>query len=403
VKVLLLLTRSPRGAMTGRKQVLRTIVESLQRLGHEVTMYVIETGRDEPLGHDLPPPLRVVANLFMYFGLKRTKSINECLYYSPAIRRDVRRLSSQGFDLVVADTVRTAQYAKETNLPTVVDLDDLLSKRYLAFSETAQDLEFLGYYRKHVPAIAKPLVRAFSSRLLKAESKAIGSSEDHYVHTSDAAVVVSSREAKVLSERTGQPVYGIPMSVHPSTQPWIQRAVSRVSDIRLVYTGAMDYKPNAASIRHYLSALLPFAEQHFNAHPTLTVLGASATEHPELQHPSITYPGYVDDLYSNLRECDAFLAPIVSGTGIKTKVLEAMMCGVPVISTTLGVEGIPVDPDEHYIPADSSAQYVVALEKLLNEPEAVSSMAARAQVLIEASFSPEQVAGKWASLLARFD
>jgi len=102
-------------------------------------------------------------------------------------------------------------------------------------------------------------------------------------------------------------------------------AVNCLSDrpISAVFTGGLTYQPNLDALHAYVEKVLPAFAQLRIEPPQLSVIGLC----PEflkagLAHPTIRFLGYVPDINEELRRYQVFLAPIVSGSGIKTKVLE---------------------------------------------------------------------------------
>jgi glycosyltransferase involved in cell wall biosynthesis len=97
--------------------------------------------------------------------------------------------------------------------------------------------------------------------------------------------------------------------------------------------------------------------------------------------------GFVEDLTGLYRECRLFVAPLTEGGGIKIKVLEAMACGIPVVTTPIGAEGI-VDPAEDAVslgPPDAS--FAESMIQALRTPEETRRRAERARRIIEKRFS----------------
>ncbi len=74
-------------------------------------------------------------------------------------------------------------------------------------------------------------------------------------------------------------------------------------------------------------------------------------------HPAIRFLGYVDDVGAELSRHRAFVAPMVEGTGVKTKVLEAMAAGLPVVTTSAGVRGLAIEDGVHCLMADTGEEF----------------------------------------------
>jgi glycosyltransferase involved in cell wall biosynthesis len=107
--------------------------------------------------------------------------------------------------------------------------------------------------------------------------------------------------------------------------------------------------------------------------------------------------GWAADLLPHYRESTAVYLPIRSGGGTRIKVLEAFALGRPVLSTAVGVEGLEVAPDEHYLAIDTPAQGAAALARVLAGGAAAMVRAARDRV--EARWSREAAVARLTELV----
>ncbi|MCX9039361.1 glycosyltransferase family 4 protein, partial [Citrobacter portucalensis] len=106
--------------------------------------------------------------------------------------------------------------------------------------------------------------------------------------------------------------------------------------------------------------------------------------------------GYVDDVMEYYSMCSAFVCPLRFGAGMKNKVLEAMSCGIPIVSSDVGVEGIlGVEDGSNFILSSNLHQYVDAILKLKNDKEFSKSLGGNARKLISEKY-------KWDSISATY-
>jgi len=113
---------------------------------------------------------------------------------------------------------------------------------------------------------------------------------------------------------------------------------------------------------------------------------------------AVSFHGYVHDVASRLREAAVFVAPIVSGTGIKTKVLEAMAVGLPVLSTVHGVAGLQVEHKKHCFICEGPAQFAEGM-RYLDDPQAAGRMGSNARQYVETHFSDHVLRQRWAGVI----
>jgi glycosyltransferase involved in cell wall biosynthesis len=93
--------------------------------------------------------------------------------------------------------------------------------------------------------------------------------------------------------------------------------------------------------------------------------------------------------------------PMVEGSGLKNKVLEAFACKVPVVSTSLGIEAIDASPDLHYVRADAPEEFAKAICSLLADKGYASRIAEDARLLVESRFRWSVIGEQLGSLVDR--
>ncbi len=165
--------------------------------------------------------------------------------------------------------------------------------------------------------------------------------------------------------------------------PWID--IGRASALdrwgwmpgRLTFMGAMDRFANEAAVRFLLAAVWPeIRERH--PHTTLTIAGASPPGWLARQARSdfrLQLTGQVPDLAGVWAATDIAVSPSLIGGGLITKVAQPMAAARPVVTTTLGNEGVAAQPNEEVAVADDGPAFVRALDRLLTDPEFRSRLA----------------------------
>jgi glycosyltransferase involved in cell wall biosynthesis len=93
--------------------------------------------------------------------------------------------------------------------------------------------------------------------------------------------------------------------------------------------------------------------------------------------------GSVSDERPYLARCAALILPLRTGGGSRLKALVAMASGLPIVSTRLGMEGLDAEPGVHFVLADSAAEWVRCLERLLGDPDLRLQLARNGRALVE--------------------
>jgi glycosyltransferase involved in cell wall biosynthesis len=160
----------------------------------------------------------------------------------------------------------------------------------------------------------------------------------------------------------------------------------------LVFTGSMDWYPNEDAILHFIRTSLPRIRAAV-PEVSLTVVGRNPS--PALraaQGPGIHVTGTVDDVRPFIAEAAVYVVPLRVGGGTRLKLFEALAMGKAVVSTTVGAEGLPLEPGQHFIEADGPVDFARAVVGLLRNPEQRLRLGAAGRRLVESRYSWSQVA-----------
>lgn len=395
--VLLLAARNPTAPRTGRISVLETAVRGVQSAGATVVVAALtpEPGPDRWLDAEvvrIPTMSLPRTALAVGRSLATGRTLNEAVFDSPRIRRAVVELArARHADLVVCDTIRTTGLALATGLPVIAHLDDLLSDRYSSAAFAEGNDSVLGYFGSTLPGPVRPLMDAAARRMLGLESARARRREVAIARAVTVAALTGEDEARTLSERSGVPVMALPMAVDPA-EPGDPTAANATD---AAFLGVMHYGPNRAAIKYLRDEILPRLRAR-GISLRVNVIGHSEddqrNDYPE---PDFHFLGYVDDLQEALGANRLFLSPILSGTGVKTKVLDAMSIGLPVVATSLGVAGIPVTDGLDALVADDPDTYAAKVAELVASPERAAEIGAAGRDLLARAMASETVAENW--------
>ena len=295
--------------------------------------------------------------------------------------------------------LRTSSLALGTGLPAIVDLDDLLSRRYKELADgRAESATVLGYYAGSVPRIVRPLLARVAAMLIGVEARLVARREAVVGRAAQGVSLVAEDEAAAFAARIGRPVAWLPMAVDvvPTAAP-----VATNPDDRIVFVGGLDYHANLEAVRAYVDEVAPALAALGLDRLRLRVVGhCPEAVHAELGSSAVVeLLGYVDDLDSELAAARAFVAPIPPGTGVKTKVLEAMAAGLPVVSTPDGVTGIGVVAGEHCLVGSTPTELAQAVARLVADPEEAARIGAAGRAIVEERFSRAVVTERWRAVL----
>lgn len=156
---------------------------------------------------------------------------------------------------------------------------------------------------------------------------------------------------------------------------------------RFLFIGNFDHLPNLDALDYLASEIWPQVRAQVPA-AELVVIGAAVG--PEVQRLSgvngIVIEGPVADPRPYYQQCRALLAPIRAGSGTRLKILEALACGTPVITTTIGAEGLQLEAGRHLEIADEAADFASRVCRVVVDDELCGRLGREGRALVEARY-----------------
>jgi glycosyltransferase involved in cell wall biosynthesis len=155
----------------------------------------------------------------------------------------------------------------------------------------------------------------------------------------------------------------------------------------VIFFGAMNYFPNVDGLLYLLREVWPLIEK---SHPQarLKIVGQRPT--PEIlayKSRRVEVAGKVDDLRPHLASAAVSIVPLRIGGGTRFKILEAMAMAKPVVSTSLGAEGIDAEPGRHLLLADDREAFAAAVGRVLDDSLLGARLGSEGRALVEERFS----------------
>ena len=169
----------------------------------------------------------------------------------------------------------------------------------------------------------------------------------------------------------------------------------------LVFTGSMDWLPNEDAIVYFCEEIFPIIRQKA-PEVQLLVVGRQPTRRLKAlaeSHPEITLTGTVPDIRPFVRDANVYVVPLRIGGGTRIKIFEAMAMGKPVVSTSLGAEGLPVTHGQDIVIADTPQAFAGAVLRLLASTDEQKRIGRAARQLVEGRYSWSAVTDVFESAL----
>jgi glycosyltransferase involved in cell wall biosynthesis len=294
----------------------------------------------------------------------------------PALKQQVRRLLAHGeFDLCVADFLVAAP-----NVP----------------GETFVPVVFFAHNVEHViwQRLCQVETRSWRRLLLNLERQKMRRVEAQMCARARLAIAVSPSDRDLLAANaTGASVATISTGV--DAQYFTPNGTREVPG-RLVFTGSMGWYPNEDAILYFIDAILPAIRAEVQD-VFLTVVGRDPS--PRLRaaalRAGVKVTGTVEDVRPHVAEALVYVVPLRIGGGTRLKIFEALAMAKAVVSTTVGVEGLPLTPGHHFVQADDPVAFARAVVSLLRDPVRRRALGIAGRELVARRYSWTQVASEF--------
>lgn len=162
----------------------------------------------------------------------------------------------------------------------------------------------------------------------------------------------------------------------------------------MVFTGSMDWRPNQDGIAHFLAEIFPRIRT-LVPDVSLRIVGRNPPSwlaDMAAHMPDVTMTGTVDDVRPFIAESALYIVPLRVGGGSRLKILEALAMGKPVLSTTIGAEGLLLDDGEHLILRDSPQEFAEIAALALREPEKFEALGVRGREKVLEFYTWDRIA-----------
>lgn len=370
----------------GRVRSLQIIAELSRR--HRVTVVTTHGSGDDAEGLPLQLPLcdRVVSIPYVVpkrgdreFPLAVARSwlssypVDLWKWRVGQVREQVDRLiASGGVDVCVADFLFAA-----ANVPLGGPVPVVLFEH---------NVEYLIW--KRLSAIeASPLRRA----LFEVEWRKLRAREAAACASADLTIAVSEQDRQRLSQLVPDArTAAIPTGVDTT---YFSPIAGREQPARLVFTGSMDWHPNEDAVLNFAESILPLIRREI-PDVSLSVVGRRPTERlrAAAERTGILVSGTVDDVRPYIGEAAVYVVPLRAGGGTRLKIFEALAMGKPVVSTTVGAEGLALTSGREFVAADDPRAFADAVVSLLRDPRRRRALGQAGRRLVEERYSWAQVA-----------
>lgn len=209
------------------------------------------------------------------------------------------------------------------------------------------------------------------------EARAFRRYEREMLRRFDATLTVTDEDRALLLDLFDEPERSqqaarfttLPICVDPAATPAVDCPPSTAPSLTILHLGTMFWPPNVAGVLWFARQVLPLIWQRV---PEARFVIVGKNPPPEVQalaaDPRIQVAGYVADPLPCLQEADVFIAPLFSGGGMRVKILDGWLWGLPIVATPIGAEGIDLRDGQNILIAGDPSSFAEATLRLLTDP-----------------------------------
>jgi glycosyltransferase involved in cell wall biosynthesis len=221
--------------------------------------------------------------------------------------------------------------------------------------------------------------------------------EENIVLASDVTFTVTTQDKLALMKKNSESkIVVVPIAIDTGQNPVVYRGGKEPNILTL---GTLHYPPNADGIRWFVNEVFPWViSQKPEVH--LTILGKNPPKDfygfADRSNGMIEVTGYVKDLNPYYEKASIVVVPVRAGGGMRVRILEAFSKGMPVVTTTMGLEGIEAVNGKDVVVEDDPRRFANAIVKLIDTPEFRSQLSCNGRLLVEKNYD-------WRILLDQLD
>ncbi len=378
MRILQLSNKSPWPPQEGGPIAMNALISGLQHDGHEVHVLTMSTDK-------YPVQLAEIPESFSKATCFKSVYVDTKVWAGAAFKNlftktsyNIERFVSEEFTQELIATLKTQAY-------DVILLESLYVTPYINVIRQhsnaciilrAHNIEHRIWERLALATgnpLKKQYLRLLTSRLLKYEMSVLP--------TVDGIAAITDKDAAFFRQYSGKTIVRVvPFGIMPDTYIYTAQEGRHIS---LCHIGSMDWMPNQEGIKWFLMKCWSGVHTVF---PDVKLLLAGRNMPPWFKRntwPNVEIVGEVDDAQSFICNHAVMVVPLLSGSGVRVKIIEAMALGRTVITTTTGAEGIRYTSGHNILIADTPIAFYEQIKFCIKDPEACAEIGRNARELIE--------------------
>jgi polysaccharide biosynthesis protein PslH len=297
-----------------------------------------------------------------------------------------RIVDSESVDVIHADQLTMTQFGFPLHVPEARKPSLVFDAHNAVWMITERMKQNAAFYMKIPLGLETNRIKKYEGRIVRDFDATLAVAEPDRVLLLDALHQVSPNE--------DAPIPVIPIAVDTRQIQPVSRAENSMNILTM---GTLYYPPNADGIRWFIQQVFPLVRQKLPA-VKLTVIGKNPPKDFQKlaadETSGIVTTGFVPDLDPYFAKSAVSVVPVRAGGGMRVRILEMFARAAPVVTTTVGLEGIDACPGEDVLVADSAEDFARSVIDLLQDHELQEKLSANGRRLVETKYDWHVVLGE---------
>jgi len=393
MKILYLTNTVPWPVDNGKKMRIMSFLKSLR--GHQVHLICLNSEMlDEP---DYAPLLEQVTRLTVIESsarCSRTDMVRRIVFLPAQLPYTVLRFKSAAMTAAINDYL--ARFSPEAiicdGLHTSINLENTKNSLSILNEHNIEYLILQRYLQQERNLLKKLYALLEMTRLRRFEK----TQWSHFNH----CIVCSETDKKIVFEsHRNAEVTVIPNTIDLSCYDY----AGKEKPFNIAYMGGLDWHPNQDAVFYFYQEIYPKIKRMVPS-VSFTIIGRNPPEHMvriQEDDDTVKVTGTVPDVRPFLSACQVFAVPLRMGSGTRLKILEALAMKKPVVSTSIGAEGLNLKDRENVMLADNSEDFADRVIELMQNEDLRKNIASRGYEFVKSNYDTSIVRERLDEILAR--
>lgn len=365
--------------------------KAFSALGCEVTMLAMNTTKHYYDIKNLPEEIKQIAEWISIDVDNETKPIPAFINLIQGRSYNIARFISSAYNNKLIDLLHQKKF-------DIIQLEGLYLSPYVetirAFSDATIVMRSHNIEHEIWERSAENEKGILKRWYLKTLAKQLKKYEIERLNKYDLMTSVTERDAQLLNS------YGCKLPIHVCPAPYDETVLkpdkSRMDFPSVFFIGALDWMPNREGLKWFLENVWQKIHKQY---PDLKfyIAGRNINTFPfpsERDRDGLYVIGEVENAYDFMNSKGIMIVPLLSGSGIRVKIIEGMALGKTIVSTSLGAEGIPCKDGQNILLADTPEVFAEKIIKCINEKMFFSIIGDNAHQFAKQRFSSREVSSK---------